>query len=48
MVEVCPICSKTIRNGEPVGNVEGKAAHLDCWMEWKRGEGASRTPDRTR
>ena len=42
----CPVCGDEIRPGESVGNVDGKPAHVTCWLERRAVERADRDPDR--
>jgi hypothetical protein len=35
-VLVCAVCSGGLRPAEPIGNAEGKPAHLECWLSSRR------------
>lgn len=32
---MCPVRLQDVRLGEPVGNVQGEPAHIECWRPWK-------------
>ena len=33
---ICPVCQKPIEPHESTGTVDGKFAHLDCWIKRRR------------
>ena len=39
---LCPVCDKPIQPNESTGSVNGRAAHVECWI--KRREETRRPP----
>ena len=29
----CAVCGKGVMAGRPLGNIDGKPAHIDCWRQ---------------